>query len=70
MINILTTNNCVQCEYTKKRLAQKGVDYREINVDGNEAVRELLVKTGLTQMPVVMWSGFKIDAISALASVT
>lgn len=66
MITILTTNDCVQCTYTKKKLDEVHVSYREINVSEDEQAKHLLRIAGITQMPVVMWSGFKMEHLRGL----
>ncbi|AWY03204.1 NrdH-redoxin [Enterococcus phage LY0323] len=53
MITVFTKNNCPSCIFTKRKLQQLGVNYKEINVDEDLAALEYLMKCGLRSLPVV-----------------
>ncbi|AWH15199.1 glutaredoxin-like protein [Enterococcus phage vB_EfaS_9592-1] len=53
MIKVYTKNNCASCTFTKRKLQQLGVNYKEINVDEDLAALEYLMKCGLRSLPVV-----------------
>lgn len=53
MITVYTKNNCASCSFTKRKLQQLGVNYKEINVDEDLAALEYLMKCGLRSLPVV-----------------
>lgn len=53
MITVYTKNNCASCTFTKRKLQQLGVNYKEINVDEDLAALEYLMKCGLRSLPVV-----------------
>lgn len=73
MIDIYTTDNCVQCEMTKKQFDNAGVAYKEIKLAEahEDMVRWIKEAYGFTQAPVVVteheaWSGFKLDRIKGV----
>lgn len=53
MITVFTKNNCPSCIFTKRKLQQLGVNYKEINVDEDLAALEYLMKCGFRSLPVV-----------------
>lgn len=53
MITVYTKNNCASCSFTKRKLQELGVNYKEINVDEDLAALEYLMKCGLRSLPVV-----------------
>ena len=57
MITIYSKPNCMACNFSKKYLEDKGVEFKEINVfEDNEALAMLRDK-GFSQMPVVDVNG-------------
>lgn len=77
MVVVYTKNNCQRCRMTKRRLTAKGVDFDEVNVEGEPYAADRLRDMGFREMPVVdeigagdksaMWSGYRVDRIDALA---
>lgn len=70
MIQVYTKDECIQCEYTLKKLKEFHIPYQELPMD-DAAVK--LVKDRKLHMnsPVVVtantvWTGFKIDRLQAL----
>ena len=57
MITVYSKPSCMQCEFSKKYLNDKGIEFKEINVfEDNEAL-DSLRDEGFTQMPVVDVNG-------------
>lgn len=69
MITVYSKPDCMQCEFAKKYLNDKGVKFKEINVfEDNEALAMLRDK-GYSQMPVVdidgdFHTGFRPDVLA------
>lgn len=68
---------CVQCEWTKRKLADAGVAFEYIDVtQDREAAKDCLAMDLGTQLPIVVhsengklidrWAGFKLDKIKGL----
>ena len=57
MITIYSKPNCMQCEFSKKYLNDKGVEFKEINVFEDEESLAMLRDKGFSQMPVVSIEG-------------
>lgn len=53
MITVYTKNNCASCTFTKRKLQELGVNYKEINVDENLEALEFLMECGFRSLPVV-----------------
>ena len=53
MITIYSKPNCMQCEFTKKYLNDKGVEFKEINVFENAEALQMLRDEGYAELPVV-----------------
>lgn len=53
MITVYTKNNCASCSFTKRKLQELGVNYKEINVDENFEALEFLMECGFRSLPVV-----------------
>ena len=71
-VTVYTKSNCVQCEQTKKRFTQLGIEYTEVNLEENLDKLEEFKAQGLLAAPIVTtdikaWSGFRIDKIDGLA---
>lgn len=73
-IVVYTKPNCIQCEWTKRRLAADGIAFQAIDVTEDSdamAKAERLSATLGRQMPIVVagdqaWSGFRDDLIRKL----
>lgn len=51
---IYTSNACPYCEWAKRLLEKRNIEYRELRVDQNdEARREMLEKTSRTSVPQI-----------------
>lgn len=59
MITIYSKPNCMQCEFSKKYLKDKGVEFKEINVFEDDDALSMLRDAGYSQMPVVDIDGEK-----------
>lgn len=53
MIKVYTKNNCASCIFTKRKLQELGVNYKEINVDEDLEALEYLMECGFRSLPVV-----------------
>ena len=59
MITVYSKPNCMQCEFAKKYLKDKGVDFKEINVFEDEKALTMLRDAGYAQLPVIDINGEK-----------
>lgn len=57
MITVYSKPNCMQCEFSKKYLNDKGVKFKEINVFEDDEALKMLRDEGYSQMPVVDING-------------
>lgn len=57
MIKIYSKNNCIQCKQSKLWLQNKGLDYKELNVDENLDAYNYLMANNLRTLPVVFKDG-------------
>jgi len=58
MITVYSTTVCPYCKMAKEYLAQKGVDFKDINVqEDEEAAAEMIRKTGQMGVPVIDING-------------
>ena len=57
MITIYSKPNCMQCEFSKKYLNDKGIEFKEINVFQDNEALTMLRDAGYSQMPVVDVNG-------------
>ena len=57
MIIVYSKPNCMQCEFAKKYLKDKGVKFKEINVFEDDESLSTLRDAGYSQMPVVDING-------------
>ena len=69
MVTIYSKPNCMQCEFSKKYLNDKGVEFKEINVFEDERALATLRDKGYSQMPVVdvngeFHTGFRPDVLA------
>jgi mycoredoxin len=58
-ITIYTTNWCPDCRYTKTFLRERGVAYREVNIEEDQAAEEIVFKAnnGLRKVPTLEVAG-------------
>jgi len=58
-ITIYTTRWCPDCRHAKSFLKERGVAYREVNIEENEASEEIVLKAnqGLKKVPTVEVGG-------------
>ena len=69
MITIYSKPNCMQCEFSKKYLDDKGVKFKEIDVFKDEEALSMLRDKGYAQLPVVdidgeFHTGFRPDVLA------
>ena len=57
MITVYSKPNCMQCEFSKKYLNDKGVEFKDINVFEDDEALAMLRDQGFSQMPVVDVNG-------------
>lgn len=78
-VTVYTTGpSCMRCTMTKRVLAQKGIDFAEVDIRQVDGAREYVVEElGYSEAPVVVvedgtgqdhWSGFRPDQIERVAS--
>jgi len=58
-ITIYTTRWCPDCSYAKSFLRERGVAYREVNIEEDEAAEEIVIKAndGLRRVPTLEVDG-------------
>jgi mycoredoxin len=58
-ITIYTTTWCPDCRHTKAFLRERGIAYREVNVEEEEAAEEIVLKAnnGLRRVPTLEVGG-------------
>lgn len=58
-ITIYTTNWCPDCRYAKKFLRERGVSYREVNIEEDESAEEIVIRAndGLRKVPTLEVGG-------------
>lgn len=58
-ITIYTTDWCPDCRYVKAFLRQRGLAYREINIEEDETAEEIVLKAnnGLRKVPTLEVDG-------------
>lgn len=59
MITIYSKPDCMQCEFAKRYLDDRGIKYEEIDVFTDDKALAMLRDAGYTQMPVVDIDGDK-----------
>ena len=57
MITVYSKPNCMACNFSKKYLEDKGVEFKEINVFEDKEALAMLRDKGYSQMPVVDVNG-------------
>ncbi len=73
-ITLYTKDNCPQCKMTKKFLADKNLNFEEINIDNEPQYIDTLKEQGFRSVPVITTAdervtivGFRPDQLRALA---
>ncbi len=64
---IYTTAHCPYCKQAKQYLAQKGVSYREVDVETSISGKEEYRKLGGNGVPLIMVGDQKVEGFSATA---
>lgn len=59
MVTVYSKPNCMQCEFSKKYLNDKGIEFEEIDVFKDDKALKMLRDAGHAQMPVVDIDGVK-----------
>ncbi|MDN6625656.1 MAG: glutaredoxin-like protein NrdH [Pisciglobus halotolerans] len=65
--------NCMQCNFTKKYLDDKGIDYETKDIFDSEEALEEVQKLGFASVPVILaegldaFNGFRPDLLDQLA---
>lgn len=57
MIKIYSKPNCMACNFSKKYLTDKGIEFEEIDVFEDAEALAMLRDKGFSQMPVVSIDG-------------
>ncbi len=70
-VTVYTKSNCVQCDQTKKKFNQLGIEYSEVNLEENPEKVQEFMDQGLMSAPIVVaglqtWAGFRLDRIAAM----
>lgn len=70
-ITVYSKPNCVQCDYTKRELKKRELDFSEVDLTNDPAAYKKVAELGYRSAPVVFagdehWSGFRPDKIAAL----
>ena len=69
MITVYSKPDCMSCEFSKKYLKDKGIDFKEIDVFEDDKALSMLRDAGYSQMPVVdvdgeFHTGFRPDVLA------
>ena len=73
MITVYSKPNCMACNFSKKYLEDRGVEFEEIDVFKNAEALAMLRDKGFSQMPVVsidgeFHTGFQPNILAKVAS--
>lgn len=60
---LYSADNCMQCNFTKKLLDARGIDYDPINIDEQPEARDALKSEGLMTIPVLKDKAGKLIAV-------
>lgn len=72
-ITVYSKPNCMQCNFTKKYLDDKGVEYSTLDVFADEEALNYIKSLGFQSLPVVEidgedpFNGFRPDLLAKLA---
>ena len=72
-VTVWTTESCVQCMMTKKKLTESGIPFVEKSLTEHPLVLDTFKAQGYLSAPIVTtdiktWSGFRLDKIKSLAN--
>lgn len=65
--------SCVQCTATERKLTEKGIPFRHLDLTENPEALDAMKRAGLMQAPVVQhaslgtWTGYRPDLIDQVA---
>lgn len=66
-IEVYTIDNCSYCAAAKNLLRERGLSFKEINIDGDQdKIKELINKTGHRTMPQIFIDGRFIGGFTEL----
>lgn len=74
MVTLLSLPDCFQCKLSKRRMEEKGIPFKEIDMSLDDAAFQKAQDLGYKSAPVLFapdgshWSGFDPDRIDALAA--
>lgn len=73
LIQVWTTQNCVQCMQTKKQFDKLGIRYDEMALEQHPEKLDEFKAQGFMSAPIVVtdrktWTGFRLDKIKSLAN--
>lgn len=77
MVQVYGKDDCVQCKYTKQKLAENDIAYQYHDVTKDAIALQVVKDSGYMQLPFVvadiddqdkMWHGLRLDKIRALVS--
>lgn len=76
VVTVFSKPDCVQCEFTKRHLENRGVASRIIDVSTSPDAAEFLRREGFASLPVVFpadksiapWAGFRPSLIDGLVA--
>lgn len=72
LVTVYTQPACMPCRFTKKRLTERGIEFREIDLTTDPDAMNYVKSLGYSSAPVVVtpsgehWSGLVVDKIDAL----
>lgn len=53
-VQVFTTQRCPYCEWSKRLLTRRGIDYEEVRIDLDDARRtEMFTRSGRTSVPQI-----------------
>lgn len=72
-VTVYTNPNCIQCDMTKKKMDQLGIQYSTIDLSTDQESLDKVLEMGYRSAPVVIageesWAGFQPEKIDQLAS--
>lgn len=73
MVQVYGKPQCVQCEYTQKRLEKDHIPYEYHDITAEPEAKKIVEQSGKMQLPLVIadgesWHGLKVDRIAALSA--
>ncbi|EFR31064.1 glutaredoxin-like protein NrdH [Eremococcus coleocola] len=73
MVTVYSKPNCMQCNFTKKYLDDKGISYKSVDIFEDASALEHVQALGFQSVPVVeaddepAFNGFRPDLLAKLA---